>query len=84
MKRTVEEKLKYNKGKKDEFGDGYVAGVNLYRGYVKRDTAGREQTKELVDVFARLAKTGDKFGKGIMAGYRDAANERKERKNRLS
>lgn len=84
MQRTVEEKLKYNKSRKDDFGDGYCIGVNLYKGYVKRDTNGRQQTHEIVDRFMQLAKNGDKLSKGIIAGYRDAANERKARKNTLS
>lgn len=84
MARTVDEKYKYNKSRKDDFGDGYCIGVNLYQGYVKRDTKGRQQTHEIVDRFMQLAKNGDKLSKGIIAGYRDAANERKARKNTLS
>lgn len=83
MTRTVEDKLKYNKAKGGDFGDGYCIGVNLYRGYVKRDVTGRQQTREIVDSFIRNAKAGDKLSKGIIAGYRDAANERKSRKTSL-
>lgn len=81
MTRTVDEKYKYNDKKRGDFGDGYCIGVNLYRGYVKRDNAGRKQTRELVDSFMRFAKAGDKLSKGIIAGYRDAANDWKSRKN---
>lgn len=78
MQRTVEEKYKYNKGRNNEFGDGYCIGVDLYRGYVKRDSDGRRQTCNLIDDFMKYAKIGDEMSKGIIAGYRDAANERKK------
>ena len=81
MARTVDEKYKYNDKKGGDFGDGYCIGVNLYRGYVKKDVAGREHTRGIVDSFMRLAKSGDQLSKGIIAGYRDAANDRKSRKN---
>lgn len=84
MARTVDDKYKCNKTKGGDFGDGYCFGVDLYRGYVKRDVVGRQHVCKIVDGFMKTAKAGDQLSKGIIAGYRDAANERKSRKNRLS
>lgn len=84
MKRTVDEKYNYNKSKGGDFGDGYCIGVNIYRRYFKLDTERRQETKVLINNFMSTAKKGDQLSKGIIAGYRDAANDRKERSTRLS
>lgn len=85
MKRTVDEKLAYNEKRETMFAFGYTVGVKNYRRYVKLDAAGRRD----VDNTVRMAKEGLKkpgqakdnidMYKGILCGYRDAANERKER-----
>lgn len=84
MARTVDEKVRYNKAKgNDDFGSGYCIGVTVYRNYIKQNETRRQETKSLIDNFVRLAKTGDKLSKGVIAGYRDAANERKSRRTSL-
>lgn len=85
MNRTVDEKLKYNEGKLDMFSTGYVVGVKNYRNYVKLSAA----KKQGVDNLIKQAKTyvkdktcpedTRKLYKGVLCGYRDAANERKNR-----
>ncbi len=84
MKRTVEEKYNYNKKRGGHFGSGYCIGVDVYKGYFKQDAENRRQTQRIINNFMQLAKNGDQMSKGIIAGYRDAANERKNGKNRLS
>lgn len=83
MQRTVEEKYKYNQSRNGYFADGYCIGVDLYRNYVKMDEAGKKSVCRCIDSFMRSAKKGDESCKGIIAGYRDAANDRKKRQNRL-
>ncbi len=84
MQRTVEEKYKYNKGRNNEFGDGYCIGVDVYRNYVKLSDEGKNAVQKTIDGFMRSARKGEPLSKGIIAGYRDAANERKKRQNRPS
>ncbi len=78
MQRTVDEKYKYNKGQKTDFAGGYCIGVDVYRNYVKMNDEGKNTVHKSIDSFMRLARTGDRLSKGIIAGYRDAANERKK------
>lgn len=84
MQRTVEDKYKYNKGRRDEFSEGYCIGVDVYRNYVKLDDGNKLLARKAIDGFMQNARKGDLMSKGIIAGYRDAANERKARQNRLS
>lgn len=78
MQRTVEEKYKYNKGRKSEFAGGYCIGVDVYRNYVKMNDEGKNVVHKSIDAFMQNARKGDPLSKGIIAGYRDAANERKK------
>ena len=82
MSRTVDEKLKYNEGKKTPFSTGYKLAVFLYRNYVKGDAEMRASIKGSIDTSKELAKTGDELSKGFMCGIRDAANERKARQKK--
>lgn len=84
MTRTVDEKYKYNKRRDDDFSGGYCIGVDVYRNYVKLDDASKKSARNAIDNFMQLAQRGDKLSKGIVAGYRDAANERKARNTRPS
>ncbi len=81
MKRTVDEKFKYNDNRGGNFGNGYCTGVILYRRYIKSNAACRLQTKQIINDCIKGSKNGDEWSKGIIAGYRDAANERKAKKN---
>lgn len=84
MKRTVDEKLNYNKKKLTMFSTGYVVGVTNYRNYPKSNIEGKRKIDEII----RQAKAGVKdptatkemqdLYKGILSGCRDAANERKK------
>lgn len=84
MARTVEDKYKYNKSKKNDFAGGYCLGVDLYKKYVKLSSSGQESIRTSIDNFMLAAKKGDQLSKGVIAGYRDAANDRKSRKTPLS
>ena len=48
MKRTVDEKYKYNQSRKDTFSTGYCTGVNLYRSYTKSDGETKAMIKEII------------------------------------
>lgn len=83
MKLTVDEKYRYNKARNDgKFSSGYCIGVTMYKDYVKGDDEYKKIIREFVDTSKELARGGDKFGKGVMCGYRDSANERKARQKR--
>ena len=79
MKRTVEEKYQYNKKRKGLFASGYCMGVNLYKDYPKQDEEGKMLSQALVNVAKVRAREGQQFSKGLLCGYRDKANERKEK-----
>lgn len=85
MKRTVDEKVAYNSKLKTPEATAYVVGVQLYRNYVKSNDKNKQGIKNVIDATFTLVKSGygDKSDKALIAGYRDAANERKARQNRL-
>ena len=84
MKRTIDEKLKYNSGQRTAFAYGYRFGVQAYRRYPKAEKQKRDISGD-IDYNRRLVQTGDKsresvqYAKGFMCGVRDAANERKSK-----
>ncbi len=80
MKHSVDEKLVYNKKRKGLFSTGYVLGVEIYRGYSKGNKESKALTRGIISDSNDLARMGDEYGKGVMCGVRDAANERKARK----
>ncbi len=82
MKRTVKEKVNYNKGRKTEFSGGYTLGVMLYNDYPKQNGEGKKTINSIVGDSKELAKAGDQWSKGVMCGMRDAANERKAKRKR--
>ncbi len=83
-KYTFEEKLRYNKEREKGswFAKGYVLGATLYEEYPRSNAGHRNTIRGFIDT-ARDAVTAVKdkditeYEKGIMCGYRDAANERK-------
>ena len=77
MRYTLEEKYRYNKRHKSSFSSGYVTGVNLYRDYTKHDEEGKLLTQALVNVSKVRARQGFAYCKGLLCGYRDAADARK-------
>lgn len=79
MKRTVQEKYEYNKRCKSLFSTGYCYGVSLYRDYPKQDDEGKMLTTAFINLSSSYAREGQQFSKGVMCGYRDKANERKEK-----
>ena len=85
MKRTIDEKLKYNSAQKTAFAYGYRFGVQAYRRYPKADERHKRDISSDIDYNRRLVQTGDKsresvqYAKGFMCGVRDAANERKSK-----
>jgi len=86
MKRTLEEKMKYNRKlrdeKHDEFAGGYTLAVNLYQDYTKQNKEGRRSINEIIGAHKELARHGEPIGKGFMCGLRDAAEERKQERRR--
>ena len=73
MKYSFEEKLRYNKTrqKNSPFATGYVFGATLYEDFPRQNT-------EFIDTMKSSASGKDSdYEKGVMCGYRDAANERK-------
>ena len=88
MKRSVDEKLKYNNEQKTPFAYGYRFGVKAYRRYPKADKKRKQDMLAEIDDNKRLAQTGDKsrssvqFAKGYMCAMRDCAAERKARQKR--
>ena len=80
MKRSLKEKLAHNRQKKTSFASGYVTGVILYSDYPKGNSKDKKTITSIIDNAKELARMGDESCKGIMCGYRDAANERKSKK----
>lgn len=80
MKRTLNDKYKYNSKRKTNFAFGYCLGVRIYKDYPKDTAKGKLETKRLIDDFKTFAREGDEISKGIMCGIRDCANERKGKK----
>lgn len=78
---SIDDKIKYNQKRGTQFSVGYIMGVRQYRSYPQKDRRGRQKAKMAIDEFSKMAKSGDEFAKGIMCGIRDAANERKAKKN---
>lgn len=80
---SFEEKKAYNEKKAavgDEFAKGYTFGVLLY-GLGKIDKKTVSEFVDNVKVFLKVDPQCSNF-KGIMCGYRDAANDRKARQNK--
>ncbi len=78
MKKTVDEKVKYNHERRTPFGYGYIWGVKAYRKY----QANKEEQKRIlaeIDDNSKNARNGKEHSrecsKGYMCGVRDAANE---------
>ena len=85
MKRTLDEKLEYNRKRADlgsSFSKNYVLGVLLYGEYPKTDAEGKATIKRIIDTEKEFARDGNEGSKGFMCGIRDAANERKARKGK--
>lgn len=83
MKRTLEEKYKYNKARTDDnFSFGYCYGADIYKDYAKADSKYRKTIRDLIDTAKISARGGDSLCKGIMCGYKDAADERKAKQKR--
>ena len=82
MKRSFKEKLEFNRknSKNSSFSSGYVLGTILYADYPKGGIKDKKTITALIDDAKQLAKSGDESCKGIMCGYRDAANARKSKK----
>ncbi len=82
MKRTVDEKYKYNQEREGSFSTGYCLGVSLYRDYMKSDKETKAMIKEIISNSKELARKGDDLGKGLMCAVRDCAEERKAKQQR--
>ena len=77
---SFKEKLRYNKArqKNNPFASGYVFGVALYEDFPRQNNEFKKTVKEFIDTMKSSASGKDSdYEKGVMCGYRDAANERK-------
>ena len=70
---SLVEKIAYAKKHPSEFHGGYQFGVNAYGNYSKKPN----KTKSFFNQMSKEAKQGDQWAKGVLAGARDAAKERK-------
>lgn len=77
---SLDEKLRYNQKRGTQFSVGYVLGVKHYRDYPRKDKVHKQKIKNAIDEYSKQARNGDEFAKGLMCGIRDAANERKSKK----
>lgn len=88
MKRTVDEKLKYNSEQKTPFAYGYRFGVKAYRQYPKADKKRKLAMLAEIDDNKRLAQSGKstcnsvQYAKGFMCAMRDCAAERRARQGK--
>lgn len=78
----LEEKLAYNRRKAargDKFAEGYIKGVKLYRDYPAGDEYEQAAIRAQIDAIRSCIALDGGFERerGVMCGYRDAANERK-------
>lgn len=88
MKRTVDEKLKYNREQKTPFSYGYIFGVRAYREYPKANKKRKREMMSDIDDNKRLALSGKstrgsvRYAKGFMCAMRDCAAERRARQGK--
>lgn len=88
MKRTVDEKLKYNSEQKTPFAYGYRFGVKAYREYPKANKKRKREMMSDIDDNKRLAQSGKstcnsvQYAKGFMCAMRDCAAERRARQGK--
>lgn len=84
MKRTLKEKIDYNKKRSDMFSMGYVMGVQAYKDYPKLSEKSKAEARQDIAQYSNWGKGKDRnnsvtsFSKGYMCGMRDAAAERKK------
>lgn len=88
MKRSVDEKLKYNCEQKTPFAYGYRFGVKAYREYPKANKKRKREMMSDIDDNKRLAQSGKstrnsvQYAKGFMCAMRDCAVERRARQGK--
>lgn len=88
MKRTVDEKLRYNSNQTSSFAYGYRIGVKAYRAYSKASKKRKRDLMNDIDFNKELACKGDnsrqsvQYAKGFMCAMRDCAAERKARQGK--
>ena len=88
MKRSVDEKLKYNREQKTPFACGYRFGVKAYREYPKANKKRKREMMSDIDDNKRLAQSGKstrnsvQYAKGFMCAMRDCAAERRARQGK--
>lgn len=88
MKYSFEEKLRYNRErrKRSRFADGYVIGAELYDEYPNRTPSDKKIISDFIASARDAVRLLDdpEFDKGVLCGYRDAANERKAKAKALT
>lgn len=88
MKRSVDEKLKYNSEQETPFAYGYRFGVKAYREYPKANKKRKREMMSDIDDNKRLAQSGKstrnsvQYAKGFMCAMRDCAAERRARQGK--
>ena len=79
--KTLDEKYRYNLTQDSGFSHGYCTGVKYYGNYGKGAPVDKKKHNDFIDDMKVAALKGHKWAKGFMCGIRDAANERKRKKN---
>ena len=88
MKRSVDEKMKYNTEQTTPFEYGFRFGVKAYREYPKASKKRKREMMSDIDDNKRLAQSGKstrnsvQYAKGFMCAMRDCAAERKARQGK--
>lgn len=85
-KYSFEEKYQFNKtrAKGCNFSAGYCLGADLYEMFPRQNAEFQSTVSEFIstakeNATAKIDTDLDAWNKGVMCGYRDAANERKAR-----
>ncbi len=85
-KYSFEEKYQFNKARAKgcNFAAGYCLGADLYEMYPRQNAEFQNTVSEFIstareNAAAKIDTDLDSWNKGVMCGYRDAANERKAR-----
>lgn len=63
--------------KQTDFYDGFYLGASMYSRFSDFDAKGQREVRKTISENAALAKSGNGFAKGFMAGVRKASQARK-------
>ncbi len=78
----VDRYVYHHERKDSKFSSSYCIGVQVYQMYEQYDEDGKQVVKDFISTNKQLASMGDVSARGVMAGIRDAAADRKSRNGR--